>query len=75
MVPQIASGAPSQQFAFMWQCGHSHRVAIGSNSTPQKSQGTVRTVRRVVASLVAGTPGGGESVEVADQDGLGLVHR
>jgi hypothetical protein len=30
-----ASGAPSQQLAFMWQCGHSHRVAIGSNSTPQ----------------------------------------
>ena len=29
------SAAPSQQFAFMWQCGHSHRVAIGSNSRPQ----------------------------------------
>jgi hypothetical protein len=33
--PQAASGAPSQQLAFMWQCGHSHRVEIGSNSTPQ----------------------------------------
>jgi hypothetical protein len=29
------SGDPSQQFAFMWQCGHSHRVEIGSNSLPQ----------------------------------------
>ena len=29
------SGAPSQQFAFMWQCGQSQRVAIGSNSLPQ----------------------------------------
>ena len=26
------SGAPSQQFAFMWQCGHSHRVLIGSKT-------------------------------------------
>jgi hypothetical protein len=30
-----ASGAPSQQLAFMWQCGQSHRVEIGSKSTPQ----------------------------------------
>ena len=30
-----ASGAPSQQFAFMWQCGHSQRVAIGSKGFPQ----------------------------------------
>ena len=30
-----ASGAPSQQLAFMWQCGHSQRVETGSNSTPQ----------------------------------------
>ena len=29
------SGAPSQQFAFMWQCGHNQRVEIGSNSLPQ----------------------------------------
>ena len=35
VVPVMASGAPSQQLAFMWQCGHSHRVAIGSNGTPQ----------------------------------------
>ena len=35
VVPQAARGAPSQQLAFMWQCGHSHRVEIGSNSTPQ----------------------------------------
>jgi hypothetical protein len=35
VVPQTASGAPSQQLAFMWQWGHSHRVAMGSNSTPQ----------------------------------------
>jgi hypothetical protein len=25
-----ASGAPSQQFAFMWQCGQSQRVEMGS---------------------------------------------
>ena len=30
-----ASGAPSQQLAFMWQCGHNQRVPIGSNSSPQ----------------------------------------
>ena len=30
-----ASGAPSQQFAFMWQCGHNQRVEIGSNGFPQ----------------------------------------
>jgi hypothetical protein len=30
-----ASGAPSQQLAFMWQCGHSQRVEIGSNGFPQ----------------------------------------
>jgi hypothetical protein len=35
VVPQIASGAPSQQLAFMWQWGHNQRVAIGSNSAPQ----------------------------------------
>ncbi len=35
VVPQIARGAPSQQLAFMWQWGQSHRVAIGSNSAPQ----------------------------------------
>ena len=35
VVPQAASGAPSQQLAFMWQCRHSHRVEMGSNSTPQ----------------------------------------
>ena len=35
VVPQTASGAPSQQLAFMWQCGHSQRVEMGSNSTPQ----------------------------------------
>ncbi len=35
VVPQAARGAPSQQLAFMWQCGHSHRVEMGSNSTPQ----------------------------------------
>lgn len=29
------SGAPSQQFAFMWQCGHSHRVEMGSKGFPQ----------------------------------------
>jgi hypothetical protein len=34
-VPQTASGAPSQQLAFMWQWGHSQRVEMGSNSTPQ----------------------------------------
>jgi hypothetical protein len=30
-----ARGAPSQQFAFMWQCGQSQRVEIGSNGFPQ----------------------------------------
>lgn len=30
-----ASGAPSQQFAFMWQCGQSHRVEIGSKGFAQ----------------------------------------
>jgi hypothetical protein len=35
VVPQAASGAPSQQLAFMWQWGHSQRVEMGSNSTPQ----------------------------------------
>jgi hypothetical protein len=28
--------------AFMWQWGHSQRVEMGSNSRPQKSQGTGR---------------------------------
>lgn len=30
-----ARGAPSQQLAFMWQCGHSQRVETGSNGFPQ----------------------------------------
>ena len=54
MVPQIARGAPSQQFAFMWQCGHSQRVEMGSKSRPQKSQGTSRTVRRVAVVVLWG---------------------
>jgi hypothetical protein len=36
MRPRLSgSGAPSQQLAFMWQWGQSHRVEMGSNSTPQ----------------------------------------
>jgi hypothetical protein len=38
----IGSGAPSQQFAFTWHRGQSHRVAIGSNSKPQNSHVTLR---------------------------------
>lgn len=41
-----ACGAPSQQEALKWQCGHSQRVATGSNSRSQLSQrimwGTLR---------------------------------
>jgi hypothetical protein len=38
------SGAPSQQFVFVWHRGQSHLVAIGSNSEPQKSHVISRIV-------------------------------
>jgi hypothetical protein len=37
----------------MWQCGHSQRVEIGSNSFPQKSHGMAATLLREVADELA----------------------